>query len=145
MNNQLDRISKVSSFPAKLDGRVYARFRMADAGEPQVVTDPDAPVARYYAIDLHLHSPVADDIDYVQYHLLDPAFAHEDLRSEDEPNDFRYRVETDRDSPVDVTVDTVSVLYRQRTTLSAMLEAGHAGSTNVAVRDAIARLKRLAG
>lgn len=145
MNNQLDRISNIASFPAKLDGHVYARFQMGAEGEPQVATDPATPESKYYLIDLHLHSSIARDIDYVQYHLLDPGFSQPDLRSEDEPNDFRYTIETDRDSLIDVTVSTVSVLYRQRTKLSAMLEAGHADTTNAAVREAIDRLKKLGG
>ena len=89
----------------------------------------------------------ASEIDYVEY--LSLARPHrsrsQSVPSEDEPNDFRVEIEIDRDSLVDVTVNIISVLYRLRTTLSAMLERGHTDSTNSAVREAIARIKNAGG
>ena len=144
MNDQLERVSNFSAFPAKLSGRAYARFLLTPGGEPRFEPDADDPTVRHYLIDLHFHSPKADEIDVVKYHLLDPGFART-FESGDEPNDFRAPVQTNSDSLIDVTADVMSILYRQRTTLSAMLEAGHAGTTNPAVREAIDRLKKLGG
>lgn len=141
MNDLLDRIEYTRAFADRIKGRLYARFVLDRGGEPVFDPDPEFPETRHYLIDLYLYSPLAAEIDVVTYHLLVPGFPDPDISSEDEPNDFRAGIQTYGDMQLDVTVNVMSVLYKQRARLSAMLENGHAGELNPAVRDALARIK----
>lgn len=145
MNDQLDRITYSREFTDKVAGRLYARFVLDTNGEPSYEPGDADPNVRSYLIDLYLYSARAREIDTVVYYLLDSTFTEQELWSEDERNDFRAGIQTHSDVRIEITAKILNISYKQRTTLSAMLENGHAESTNPAIRAAIDRLKLLGG
>ncbi len=136
---QTDPIPYTKAFREKVQGRLTARFRVDAAGAPEFEEDPDG--LRHYTIDVYLESPLADDIDGVEYLLIDNTSVDPRGYSADADNNFHEVIETYGDIPVEVTADIDSREYKQRAWLSNMLENGHSGETNPAILDAIRRIK----
>jgi hypothetical protein len=137
--SQTDPIPYTKAFREKVQGRLTARFRLTASGIPEFKEDPDG--LRNYTLDVYLESPQADEIDGVEYAIIDPESPDPRGYSADADNNFPVWVETYGDIPVEVTADILGREYKQRAWLSNMLENGHAGETNPAILDAIRRIK----
>lgn len=135
--NLTDQIDYARPFAEDVKGKLYARFRL-DAERIPMYAVSDG--ARYYTIDIYLHSPRADTIDGVTYLIDDPTTPESLGESDDRVNDFAAAIECPGDALLRVQVRIGGRVYEQRAWLSQMLENGYprvATSYFDAVRSAI--------
>jgi hypothetical protein len=134
-----DVIPYTPAFAKAVGGRVFGRFRTAGNGDPVYREDEDG--TRHYTVDVYLESPNADRIDLVEYIIGDRTFHVPKGFSEDPSDHFHEVIRTYGDVPIDVKVYMGIFVRVQQVWLSELLQNGHAGDTNPAVLDAIARIK----
>ena len=135
----MSRINSTRAFSDNVKGQLKARFRLDADGQPLYEDDDDG--LRHYTIDLTLESPAAPDIDSVTYYMDDETYWDPVAVSNDRDNDFTEEISSYGDFEVEVTVQMRKHAYKQRAWLSSLLEAGHAGDTSPAIREAINRIK----
>lgn len=141
-----DRIDYTRPFAENVQGTFYARFRLDADGAPmyEIAGYQDGP-ARYYKIDVYLHSTKSDAITSVHYALDDGEAVKVLGRSEDRHNDFRATIESAGDVLllIQVWMGPLGSLrkYEQRAWLSQMLENGYDKEPSSEVTSAILRIK----
>jgi hypothetical protein len=140
-NQTLDRIAYTKPFQDGVQGQLKARFRVDASGEPMYETDEGDSRLRHYYIELFLASPRAKEIKGVTYYMDDPTYVNPKGYSADADNEFREEITSYGDVEVVVTVEMPDHRYEQRAWLSNMLENGHAGDSDPAIREALRRIK----
>ena len=134
-----DTIQYDPAFETRVQGRLYARFQLDADGAPDFEEDEDR--LRHYIISLFLHSPNAADIVDVTYVMDDETYVDPIGYSKDGDNDFREQITSYGEVPIIVRVNMGKGVFQQLAWLSNMLENGHSGKSNSAIRVAINRLK----
>jgi hypothetical protein len=135
-------IAYTRAFTQHVKGELKARFQLDENGVPLCEID-DATELRHYDIDLSLEAPaaMARQIDSVTYLLDAETYSDPVAASNDRDNNFTLEISSYGDLEVEVTVQMGKHTYTQLALLSSLLEAGHAGDSSPAIRQALDYVK----